>query len=387
LRRLQGQGGDMTLDDMIGKIICGDCRELLKKLPDNSIHCCVTSPPYWGLRDYGVEPTVWGGKADCEHEWGGIKIKPIKLQAGNPEFQREWREHATNEKSSQGQFCIHCNAWLGCLGLEPTFELYLDHLIEIFREVKRVVRKDGSIWVNLGDSYAGSGKGIGTDRTACKESYTDNDIAKTNWKAVNIPAKSKVLIPERFAIRMVDELGLICRNTIIWYKRNAMPSSASDRFTVDFEPVFFFVKSGKYYFEQQKEPYSENSNPNEVYSGKAKKNYLKANAQNPSDTKRRILESMKNSQGRNKRCVWDVPTKPFPGAHFAVFPTALVEPMILAGCPENGIVLDPFMGSGTTAKVAKLLNRKYIGFDANPEYVEMANRHTRNTIPNMEFAL
>lgn len=373
-------------DDFINKVICGDTRELIKELPDNSIDCLITSPPYWGLRDYGIEPTVWGGKADCAHVWGGIKIKPIKLQAGNPEFQREWREHATNEKSSQGQFCIHCNAWLGCLGLEPTFEMYIDHLIEIFAEVKRVLKPSGTCWVNLGDSYSGSGNGAGDYReNGASISKNDNKYKGQKPGKSNIPIKSQCCIPERFAIAMIDRLGWIKRNTIIWHKRNAMPSSAKDRFTVDFESVFFFVKSKKYYFEQQKEPYL---GPMNRWGG----DKLKANGKSDWDggtgqDTYRNRNMRPNPDGRNKRCVWDINTQPFPEAHFAVYPPLLIEPMIKAGCHENGIVLDIFMGSGTTAMVAKQLNRNYIGFEANPEYVQMSEKRLRNTMYNEQLAL
>jgi DNA modification methylase len=226
------------------------------------------------------------------------------------------------------------------------------------------------MWVNIGDSYAGSGKGIGTDRTLCKEVYTDDDIVKTDWKQTGIPAKSLVGIPERFAIRMTDELGMIRRNTIIWWKRNAMPSSVKDRFTVDFEPVYFFTKSVKYWFEQQKEPYTA---PLDRWGG----DKLKADGESAWDkgtgqSSYRDRNMRPDPQGRNKRCVWNIPTKPFPGAHFAVFPDTLVEPMLSAGCPLDGWVLDPFAGSGTVGVVAQQQGKNFVGIELNPAYITLA---------------
>jgi len=316
----------VNLDDMIGKIICGDARELIKTMPDSSIDCLVTSPPYWGLRDYGVE----------------------------------------NQ-----------------LGLEKTFEEYIDNLNGIFAEVKRVLKPTGTCWVNLGDSYSGSANAGGEDSRTCNGRPNARD--KNLQTKRGVPAKSQCCIPERFAIAMVDRLGWIKRNTIIWYKRNAMPASVKDRFTVDFESVFFFVKSGKYYFEQQKEPYTA---PMNRWGG----DKLKANGESTWDggtgqDTYRDRNMRPDPEGRNKRCVWDINTQPFPEAHFAVFPPALVEPMIKAGCPESGIVLDPFMGSGTTAMVAKQLNRNFIGFEANSEYCAIGEKRLRNTLYNEELAL
>src|SRR3990167_4892536 len=167
-----------------------DCRDGLRQLDDGSVDCVVTSPPYWSLRDYGIEPQLWGGKSDCEHEW---------QDCGN------------------GYTCARCGAWKGCLGLEPTVDIYLEHLLDIFDEVKRVLKPTGTCWVNLGDNY------------------TD---------------KSLNMVPYRFALGM-QQRGWILRNIIVWAKSNCMPSSIKDRCTVDFEPMFFFVKSPRYYFKPQ----------------------------------------------------------------------------------------------------------------------------------------
>lgn len=311
-------------DDFIDQTICGSNIDILKTLPDESINCCITSPPYWALRDYGV-----GGQ----------------------------------------------------LGLEPTFQEYLDKLIAIFDEVKRVLRKDGTCWVVLGDTYSGSGCGTNDYRTEKSKSIQgkgkNRNLYKTGGIAQKITnvvqAKSLLQIPSRFAIMMTDH-GWILRNEIIWYKPNAMPSSVKDRFTVDFEKVFFFVKNKKYWFEQQLEPLT--------YP-----DFLKRTATNKQGNGQLAKSVRFGSKeiGRNKRCVWKIPTKPFKEAHFAVFPTTLVEPMIQAGCPENGIVLDPFMGSGTVAEVALKLNRRFVGIELNPEYIKIAKKRIKEIQSQLVF--
>ena len=314
----------------VNKIICGNTLSVLKTLPDESINCCVTSPPYWGLRDYGVK---------------------------------------------------------GQLGLEKTFEEYISKLCDIFDEIKKVLRKDGTCWVNLGDSYSGGGRGW----------QGKNDYKELNNKSVksirtDMPDKSLVLIPQRFAIEMVNR-GWILRNTIIWHKPNCMPSSAKDRFTVDFEYVYFFVKSKKYWFEQQFEDMLSNNydlnrmkNGRKEYKGKWSGNKDAESFGSPrARTQRKTWDSKRiqsafvvgGANGRNKRAVWTIPTKPFPKAHFAVYPENLIEPMIKAGCPKSGIVLDPFMGAGTTAVIAKKQGKKYIGIEIKKEYINMANKRIR----------
>jgi len=348
------------------KILTGNVLTVLKSLKKETIDCIVTSPPYYGLRSYGTEPQIWGGKEDCQHEWID---KPYKrntdLTAG--EKQNTNLGSIGRDKPVDNSFCIHCNAWKGELGLEPTFQLYLEHLWMIFDEIKRVLKKTGTCWVNLGDSYGGNqgrGEGKGNEHgQKIKQSYTS--------------AKSLLQIPSRFAIGMTDR-GWILRNSIIWYKRNCMPSSARDRFTVDYEMMYFFTKSTKYYFEQQ----FEKSVDKESYTGRRKrnvgqiakfdlKNYQMAGSIREDGT---LANEGKTYPNRNKRCVWDITPKGFKEAHFAVFPPELVETPIKAGCPESGIVLDPFFGSGTTGSVAIKLGRNFLGIELKPEYVEIAER-------------
>ena len=289
---------------MLNNILHGTALEKLKELQSESVDCCITSPPYWSLRDYKTE---------------------------------------------------------GQLGLESTFQEYITKLIEIFDQVKRVLKKTGSCWVNMGDTYSGSG-------TRGGQGYEDSkDITERRYynSTGQIPEKSLCLIPQRFQIAMVDE-GWICRNTIIWYKPNCMPSSALDRFTVNFEYFFFFTKSQKYYFETQYESmdkYPVGEKMPAIGGNKA------PGYENPVYSGNRPYAS---PLGRIKRCVWKIPTAQFSQAHFAVFPPALVKTPLLACCPVNGLVLDPFLGSGTVGLVAMQNARNFLGIELSQEYIDMA---------------
>lgn len=298
------------------RIIQGDSLEVLKTLPDESVDCVITSPPYWALRDYGCE---------------------------------------------------------GQLGLEPTFQEYIDKLCNIFDEAKRVLKKEGTCWVNIGDTYNGNKEGK-TDNKVCD--YLKNTTTNLHKKKGDLPDKCLCQIPSRFAIEMTNR-GWILRNEIIWHKPNCMPSSAEDRFTVDFEKVFFFVKSKKYYFEQILEPYTA---PLDRWGG----DNLKADNESEWDkgtgqSTYRTRNMRPNEEGRNKRTVWSITTKGFSEAHFATYPEALVEPMIKSGCPLGGIVLDPFSGSGTTGRVAIDNGREYIGIELNSEYIKIQEKRLMQT--------
>lgn len=231
------------------------------------------------------------------------------------------------------------------------------------------------------NTFYGGGKGAGglgdTSRKQAtnKGSYFGIDGVKFNNK--ELPKKCLCNIPSRFAIKMTDELQFVLRNEIVWHIPNKMPHPSNGRFVVDFEKVYFFVKSDKYYFNQLIEPFSKHSNPDEVYTGQATKNYEEQLAQNPSDSKRRILESMKKRGGRLKRSVWSINNRPSKSSHTATFPPDLVKNMILSGCPEGGVVLDIFAGSGTTAAVSKEHNRQYLGFELNSEFCDIANERLK----------
>ncbi len=228
------------------KIYAESCLNTMARMPDDYLDCVITSPPYYGLRSYKGEPQVWGGDVTCQHIWGAelpnlkADTRPIELKiaqgatVGSNVASQHWAQ------GTMGAFCQQCTAWRGELGLEPRFQMYIANMLEIFREVKRVLKPTGSVWVNLGDSYSGSGKGIGSDHG--KGVFSDEDIAKTDWTQIDVRAKSLMNIPARFAIGMTDELQFIQRNELIWHKPACMPSSAKDRFTVDFEPIYFFTK-------------------------------------------------------------------------------------------------------------------------------------------------
>ncbi len=308
------------MENFLNKIINGNSKEVLKTIPDNSIDCCITSPPYWGLRDYGHEEQ---------------------------------------------------------LGSEKHFKDFVINLSNVFDEVQRVLKPTGTCFINLGDTYGGSGSG--TTKNADTSKYVENSkqvyvlpngTSKASQFRGTAMNKSLCMIPERFAIEMIDR-GWCLRNQIIWHKPNQMPSSAKDRFTVDFEKVFFFVKQPTdYYFEQQLEPYT---SPMNRWGG----DKLDANGESTWDggtgqTTYRTRNMRPNEDGKNMRTVWSINTEPSTEAHFATYPQRLVERMLKAGCPENGIVLDPFFGSGTTGVYARKVNRNFVGIELNPEYVKIA---------------
>jgi DNA modification methylase len=312
--------------DWTNKLYTGHAVDILKTFPDKSINMAITSPPYWALRDYQTNPAIWN------------------------------------------------DGWEGELGAEPDFEMFIQHLCDVFDEVKRVLTDDGTCWVNIGDTYGGSSLGLSYGmKTKGKTSILPDDLEylpKTTHSR-GVYSKSLLLIPFRFAIEMMNR-GWTMRNVIIWEKTNCTPSSAKDRFTNNFEYLFFFSKNKKYYFEQQFEPIKNstlkrcnswnNQNKGNLYQGLKKANIDKY--------QQKVLNS--EITGRNVRTVWQIPTAGFKGAHFATYPVKLIETPIKAGCPKGGIVLDPFIGSGTTAVAAEQLGRNWVGIDLNPEYIKLA---------------
>lgn len=231
----------LAVDEIVNRIFCGHSLEILRQFPDESVHMCITSPPYWGKRDYETTPQIWDGKPDCEHEWN----TEIIVKKGHPGDMTTivGTQTANLSKSAcnYGSFCNLCGAWKGQLGLESSPELYITHLVLIFDEVKRVLRKDGSCYVNIGESYGGSGINDGTANPGISKAAKREGLKKR--PSTNIMPKSQCCIPEMFKLEMVRKRGWIARNTLIWHKPNAMPESSEDRFTVDFEHIFFFVKN------------------------------------------------------------------------------------------------------------------------------------------------
>ena len=533
----------------LNTIYPGDCLEVLKTLPSQSINCVVTSPPYWALRDYGT--AKWdGGDPGCNHyrdskysEHTATGHKKM-METGNAVGDAIYKD-----------VCLKCGAKRidKQLGLEPTFQEYITKLCDIFDEVKRVLRDDGTLWVNLGDTYS-RGKRDKDGQNHSLNPRSKEVYIEPNFKPDYSSDKCLLQIPSRFAIEMTRRRGYIIktetdeawlggiiegegcitiahhngyyeprvqiamvnrgvldrvqqitgvgtvtkqtdrgnpkwresyvwkaggftaakicsdvfdylvskreqariiwrmaemqkerertggdpyskvgqkysekqnterngwfeeikrhnqgngtptklknptknepwilRNTIIWHKPNCMPSSVQDRFTVDFEKVFFFVKNKKYWFETQYEP----SVDPESYTGRRQRNAPQIYYSDKSNCQvsgkvgadGKLLDSGRTYPFRNKRTVWQVTTKPFREAHFATYPEALIEPMIKAGCPEGGVVLDPFFGAGTTGLVALKQNKSYIGIELNPEYISIAEKRLHPYLTQTKLAL
>ncbi len=305
-------------------ILHGDALTQFATLPDESVDCVMTSPPYWSLRDYGnTVESVLGGTPDCVHAWKSPGVRG-RSDAGSG-IGNKVATDSFQARGGNGSFCPKCGAWKGQLGLEPTFELFVDHLCQVFDEIRRVLKESGTCWVNLGDTYA-SASNHKADGTASR-SDSGRRLRHPRNGTTKLPEKSLCLIPHRFAIEMVNR-GWILRNTIIWHKPNCMPSSVKDRFTADFDYLFFFTKSKKYWFERQREAFGQNPNIPHSQRGRVNEEH---------SGKRQLQKDLPAPfamPGRNRRSVWRIPVKPFPEAHFATFPEALCETPIHAGCPE-----------------------------------------------------
>lgn len=393
----------------VNKTYQGNSLHILKTFPDNYFHSCINSPPYYGLRSYKTEHQVWDEvpELECSHDWGE---EIIAKNTGGGWNDAEKRKNYENqrlknpkkerpERVSQGAYCRKCLAWKGELGLEPTPELYLKHLKDIFREVYRVLRADGTLFVNIGDANKDKGQ---------------------------------LQLPERFSIMLTDELKFIRRRRIVWYKPGIMPTSQKDNFTLDYEDLFFFVKQKKYYFEQQFEQAEYDGRKDTMFKGSKKYNNPEITPDGSVNTFAKEgherWHEINGVKVRNMRSVWRIPSEAIQEEHFATFPQKLIERLIKAGCPEEvcskcnepvitkfvgkgggigqsyhdhkdniikghrvtnnkakgghgyhreatkikcscnaafhpGVVLDPFMGSGTTGIVARKLNRNYVGID------------------------
>lgn len=408
-----------------------DVREGLHRIAENSVHCVATSPPYWGLRDYGTEGTIWGGRAGCTHEWAD------QGRAGD-----------------MGTSCRTCGAWRGQLGLEPDPALYVEHMVEVFREVRRVLRQDGCLWLNLGDTFASAGVDAG------------------------LKPKDLVGIPWRVALALQAD-GWWLRNAVIWHKANHLPSPVQDRLTCSYEHIFLLTKSARYHFDLDaiRVPHTYGAYDAEgkfapaqqwfeENAGIRKMDMTEGQLGTHAGPPRRMGRGLYNPAGKNPGDVWLLPTQPFPGAHFAVWPQVIPERCIRAGTSEYGacavcgtpwvrvveredaqgnaqasggpkaaasqeareaggvgrldggrravegstfhnnprkrvlpdrtfkgwepacecavedvrrcVVLDPFCGSGTTGRVALRLGRDFIGIDLNANYLPMAVSRVRD---------
>lgn len=321
---------------MTVQILISDCREHLRNLPERSVHCCVTSPPYFGLRDYGVD---------------------------------------------------------GQIGLEPTPDAFVAEMVAVFREVRRVLRNDGTLWLNLGDSYAANRTyQVHNTRGAAGHTHSAGSSVPPGLKS-----KDLIGIPWRVAFALQTD-GWYLRQDIIWSKPNPMPESVRDRCTKAHEYVFILTKSARYHYDSDaiSEPAQRSEWAYKTATKPGNKDRKDGGCTQRKTDKQRghsrrhagfndrwnAMERAEQCSGkRNKRSVWTVATSPFSEAHFATFPPALIEPCIKAGCPIGGTVLDPFGGAGTTGLVADRLQRNAILIELNPEYAAMARRRIDGDAP------
>lgn len=334
-------------------ILRGNALDVLKTIESETIDCCVTSPPYYALRDYGTG--IWvGGDPDCKHENAIIAIQ----SKGGSEKQQ------TNKGSvvyGTLKVCPDCGAVRhdDQIGLEQTPEQFIEKLANVFDEVKRVLKPDGTLWVNIGDSYAQNTTGYIIVPDDCKL----KDLIGVPWMLA-------------FELR---RRGWYLRQDIIWAKPNPMPESVKDRCTKSHEYIFLLSKQQHYYFDNEaiQEPANTQTPGNIRFGGNKYGNnddpHFATKSGNVWDPERIV-----GMITRNKRDVWTVATKPISEAHFATYPEKLIEPCILAGCRPGGVVLDPFFGSGTTGRVAIQHGRQYLGIELNPEYIDLARKRTGN---------
>jgi DNA modification methylase len=323
----------------LNRVLCGNSLEMLKRLPDGCVHVCVTSPPYWGLRDYGLPPSIWDGDSNCRHEFEDLP--KISTGPGGSAKQRSLRGSCFT--ASGGSFCRKCGAWRGCLGLEPTPELYVEHLVKILMEVYRVLRRDGTLWLNLGDSYAGGGGASGhTDKTLnCGRPTRSYGAVATGARKIigsGLKQKDLVGIPWSVAFALRQE-GWYLRSDIIWQKTAPMPESVKDRPTKSHEYIFLLSKTARYFYDAEaiKEPVKDASLKRAGYGWNCDRPSTKnASMGGEGIHTEKMGTRFVNPHGRNKRSVWTVPTKPFKGAHFATFAPALIRPCILAGTSAKG---------------------------------------------------
>lgn len=415
-------------------VYLGDVRSVLRDLPAASVDMCVTSPPYWALRDYGLAPLVWGGDPTCDHRW----------IAAHPRRPRD------------GSCCDRCGAWSGDLGLEPSLDMYLEHMVEVFREVRRLLKPSGTLWLNLGDCYDA---GTRSSRSVCRPTQRGNWTVRAACLRPNAEMKPKDLVglPWRVALALQAD-GWWLRSDIIWSKPNPMPESVRDRPVRSHEYVYLLTRSSRYFYDA--DGVREESATSALKAPAGWDRGLGAHGRihrlgrepvgRPGQHHSSSLGglSLTPRTGRNRRTVWTIPTQPFRGAHFATFPERLVEPCILAGTSEAGccsrcgapwqrvtrigydnpgnrstnrprsverrsetagfrarlerrsvtvgwrpacscaassepaVVLDPFAGSGTTLAVAARLGRRAIGVELKPDYIELIERRVSHAAPH-----
>jgi DNA modification methylase len=369
---------------MSWRIEHADALKLLRELPDGWAQTCVTSPPYWGLRDYGLPAASWGGRPACRHVWGAVQRgrRGDLLPAGET---RSRSRLGVDERQGHaglqgGRFCQRCGAWRGCLGLEPTPGLYVEHLVGVLAELRRVLRPDGTLWLNLGDSYYTCG-----GRQSIPDALKSKDLIGIPWRVA-------------FALQ---EQGWWLRSDVVWIKPNPMPENVRDRPTRAHEYLFLLTKQPRYFYDSDaiREPDTGRCSGN-GYARRGRLTYRDRRGE------RGQHEQWRGGQGRQRRSWWQVAARGYPGAQ-AVFPEKLIEPCILAGSapkacgvcgtpwrreragradsdwrpgcghrshPGRCLVLDPFCGSGTTGAVARRLGRDFLGIERSGQTARLARQ-------------
>lgn len=334
------------IEKWINKIHCGNAITLLKQLPDNSIDMCCSSPPYYGLRSYNSEPQIWDGNNNCEHIFNEqINISTRHKKGETNPGKEAWYKEKDGSNQCAGIFCEKCHTWKGELGQEPTPELFISHLTQIFTECKRILKPTGSLWINIGDSFMGSNQGYGASKSSNTgfskapievEYYAaSNGKVPQSKKHPTIRRKSLCMIPERLAINLI-EAGFILRNKIIWHKENCVPSSVTDRFTCSYEYLYFFTKNPNYFFEQQFEPIKQSSINRASRGIKKNKSTDGQYAGLDQDNISNLYSKIMNGEiiGRNQRDLWTINNHPNPEAHFATFCEELITIPIKSTVPE-----------------------------------------------------
>ena len=356
-------------------ILHGDAIEQLQTLPAESVQCVVTSPPYFGLRDYGT--AEWdGGAEDCDHAKPRVISSSTLRDDGRERIGTQDYEKTAQTVIPYRGDCGKCGATRidRQIGLESTPAEYVAKMVDVFREVRRVLRKDGVCWLNIGDSYAGSwGAQGGPSNLGLPPSGVYADKSPTrDPKAFGLKPKDLIGIPWRLAFALQAD-GWYLRQDIIWAKPNPMPESVTDRCTKAHEYIFLLSKSERYYYDAAaiSEPGSGRTTGNKQVKGAGQPGF------EIRDGLLKVAEVEWHE--RNKRSVWTITTEPYPEAHFATFPTELPRICILAGSKIGDTILDPFAGSGTTLQVALELSRAAIGIELNEEYVALANRRLNST--------
>jgi DNA modification methylase len=414
------------------EVLVGDCRERLRDLPDGSVHTVVTSPPYFGLRDYGTGE--WeGGDPECDHTAGPMVSAASGLRGGQLYDGEKRLENAMPQRAT----CSRCGARRvdRQIGLEPTPDEFVQALVQVFREVRRVLRDDGTVWLNLGDSYATTSTYSAPRSMHTEAGWKQDGRRPSNYGLADAKPKDLVGIPWMVAFALRAD-GWHLRSDIIWAKPNPMPESVTDRPTKAHEYLFLLSKSARYFYDaeairEDAQDWGTRERAGALYDGSA--------YPDPTNGPTGLRDMDFAASGRNKRSVWTVATQPYAGAHFATFPPKLIEPCVLAGCPERccsecgapwervvertpmvvrssdraaeqgdevndrrtatsgtmieppssrtvgfqpscacnadttpGVVLDPFTGAGTTGLVALQHNRSFVGVELNPEYADMA---------------